>query len=203
MVHQRGVTTLSVLSGLGTDPYQPQPVAPPSLAARAGFVAACVLGAGALWWATRSVAPKKNRRRSGRVRRNPKLVGNAKFSELGTFGAVAKVRDAAPREQLGFMPPGLVKKLRSLPPGIYKYGHGSKKGEAITRFSKASLKGAITSTRIGARAVAEHHWVIDNYDPKYPVVIRVINDKGKTTFRVEEYAKQFASERVAVRRRGA
>lgn len=137
-------------------------------------------------------------RTSRRVRRNTKKSG---FSELGTFDAVGIVRRAAPREQLGFMAPGLVKMLRDMPPGIYKYGHGPKRGQVITKFTKASLRGALTSTRIGARSAGEHHWVIDNYDPSYPVVIRIIDGDGKSVFRVEQYAQTLAGEKVAVARR--
>lgn len=137
-------------------------------------------------------------RTSRRVRRNTKKSG---FSELGTFDAVGIVRRAAPREQLGFMAPGLVKMLRDMPPGIYKYGHGPKRGQVITKFTKASLRGALTSTRIGARSTGEHHWVIDNYDPSYPVVIRIIDSDGRSVFRVERYAQTLAGEKVAVARR--
>jgi len=186
---------------LGTTALQPRPVQPASAAVQGAFFALCVFGLGAFWWTTRSTAPVRNRG-ARRVSRNPKLVGNAKFSELGTLDAVARVRASGSREQLGFMAPGLVKKLRALPPGIYKYGHGPKKGEVITRYTSAkSLKSALTSARIGARAVSEYHWVIDNFDPSYPVVIRIIDDKGKSAYRVEEYAQKIPSEKVAVSRK--
>jgi hypothetical protein len=58
----------------------------------------------------------------------------------------------------------------------------------------------MTSTRIAASKSVEPHWLIDTSEPAYPVVIRAITAQGKTAWRVEEYAKQFAEERVLVRR---
>jgi hypothetical protein len=105
-----------------------------------------------------------------------------------------------PSEVAGVLPPGVAAKFKHLAPGLYKYGYGPKRGEAIVRFKNASLKGALTSTRIGAKAVGEYHWVVDNFDPKFPVVIRGIDDHGGTYWRVEEYAKQHARVPVMVKR---
>lgn len=114
-----------------------------------------------------------------------------RFNELGAWEAIGVVRDARPKEHLDVLPPGVAAKFKKLPPGLYKYGYGPKKGEAIVRFKKATLKGALTSTRIGASKVGEYHWVVDNFDPSFPVVVRGIDDHGRSYFRVEEYAKKF------------
>lgn len=130
-------------------------------------------------------------RRSTGTRPNP-----PKFSELGAWEAIGIVREAHPSEHLNILPPGVAAKFRKLPPGLYKYGYGPKKGEVITQFKKATLKGALTSTRIGASKAGEYHWVVDNFDPKFPVVVRGVDDHGRSYFRIEEYAKKF--ERVPV-----
>jgi len=109
-------------------------------------------------------------------------------TELGIYNAVAAVRDAHKAEQLTFLPPGVVSKLKKLPAGLYKYGWGAKKGEQIVPFKKSTtVGGALTSMRIGSKASGEYHWLVDNHD-KYPVVIRIVNGSGKTEYRVEEYA---------------
>ena len=124
-----------------------------------------------------------------------------KFSDIGVLTAVGVVRSSATQKESDVLPPGIASKFKKLPPGIYKYGYGPKKGEVIQRFKNASLRGALTSTRIGAKSVGEYHWVVDNFDPSFPVVIRGIDDQGKTFFRVEEFAKQFEREPAMVRRR--
>jgi hypothetical protein len=86
-------------------------------------------------------------------------------------------------------PPGLKARLKKLPPGVYKWGVGPKRGEVLTRFTKASVKGAITSSRIGASKAESFHLVIDNFDPSFPVILRGIDDRGRTTFRIEEFAE--------------
>lgn len=136
---------------------------------------------------------RANRRRRLR-RRTTRNAGpkSPKFSELGAWEAIGIVRDAHPSEHLNVLPPGVAAKFRKLPPGLYKYGYGPKKGEVITQFKKATLKGALTSTRIGSSKVGEYHWVVDNFDPKFPVVVRGIDDHGRSYFRIEEYAKKFA-----------
>jgi hypothetical protein len=136
-------------------------------------------------------------RRSSAARPKP-----PKFSEMGVWQAVAAVRESGrPSEVAGVLPPGVAAKFKKLAPGLYKYGYGPKKGEVIVQFKNAGLKGAITSTRIGAKAVGEHHWVVDNFDPKFPVVIRGIDDRGGTYWRVEEFAKQHARVPVVARRK--
>jgi len=135
-------------------------------------------------------------------RRSIRKNKRAKMSELGVYQAVGVVRSEKPRGQLGFMPPAAVSQLRRSPRGLYKYGWGPKKGWVLTRFKSAGLRGAMTSMRIGAKAVGEFHWLIDNEDPHYPVLVRLVDREGRTRFRVEEYAK----ERVPVyveRRRSA
>jgi hypothetical protein len=127
-----------------------------------------------------------------------------KFSEMAIWESVARVRESGrPSEVAGVLPPGVATKFKHLAPGLYKYGYGPKKGEVIVQFKNASLKGALTSTRIGAKAVGEFHWVVDNFDPKFPVVIRGIDDHGATYWRVEEYAKQHARVPVLVKRKAA
>jgi hypothetical protein len=123
-----------------------------------------------------------------------------KFSELGTWEAIGIVRDAHPIEHLHVLPPGVAAKFKKLPPGLYKYGWGPKKGETITQFKKATLKGALTSTRIGASKAGQYHWVVDNFDPKFPVVVRGIDDRGRSYFRIEEYAKNFVKVPVLARK---
>lgn len=125
----------------------------------------------------------KNARRTSRP-------AKPKFSELGIVMAVGTVRSSSTPKKADVLPPGVAAKFKKLPPGIYKYGWGPKKGEVIQKFKSASLRGALTSARIGAKAVHEYHWVVDNFDPSFPVVIRGIDDQGKTFFRVEEFAQQ-------------
>jgi hypothetical protein len=125
------------------------------------------------------------------------------MSELGVWAAIGAVREAHPREHLDVLPPGVAAKFKRLPPGLYKYGYGPKKGEVITQFKKATLKGAMTSTRIGAKAVGEYHWVVDNFDPSFPVVVRGIDDHGRSYFRIEEYAKKFEKVPVMAHRKAA
>ena len=98
------------------------------------------------------------------------------------------------------LPPGLAAKFKKLAPGLYKYGVGPRKGESIVKFTNASLKGAMTSTRIGASKVHEYHWVIDNFDPSFPVIVRGIDDRGRSYFRVEEYARSLVRAPALVRR---
>jgi hypothetical protein len=145
----------------------------------------------------RPVSRNATRRSSGTRPKSPK------FSELGVWEAVARVRETGqPSEMAGVLPPGIAAKFRKLAPGLYKYGFGPKKGEVIVQFKKASLKGALTSTRIGASKAGEYHWVVDNFDPKFPVVIRGIDNHGHSYFRVEEYAKKFAKVPVYAIKKG-
>ena len=152
-------------------------------------------------WATNfkpAVTPNAGRRSSHARPKSPK------FSEMAIWESVARVRESGrPSEVAGVLPPGVATKFKHLAPGLYKYGYGPKKGEVIVQFKNASLKGALTSTRIGAKAVGEFHWVVDNFDPKFPVVIRGIDDHGATYWRVEEYAKQHARVPVLVKRKAA
>lgn len=146
---------------------------------------------------------RTSRRRTSRGPRPPWLRRNPskgpKFSEMSVWSSVGAVRSAGhPNIMAGMLPPGVAKKFRHLPPGLYKYGYGPKKGESIVQFKNASLKGALTSTRIGASKVGEYHWVVDNFDPKFPVIIRGIDDHGRSYFRVEEYAKSLIKKPVAV-----
>jgi len=124
-------------------------------------------------------------RRSSHARPKP-----PKFSEMAVWQAVAAVRETGKSSEIAsVLPPGVAAKFRHLAPGLYKYGRGPKKGEVIVQFKNAGLKGAMTSTRIGASKVGEYHYVVDNFDPKFPVVIRGIDDHGRTFFRIEEHAK--------------
>ena len=145
---------------------------------------------------------KSPRRNAAKKSSKPKPP---KFSDLGVYDSVARVRQSgSPTEMAGLLPPGVAAKFKKLPPGLYKYGWGPKKGEAIVQFKNASLRGALTSTRIGASKVGEYHWVVDNYDPKFPVIIRGIDDKGRSYFRVEEYAQKYAKVPVyAVKKKAA
>lgn len=155
-----------------------------------------------------TVARKQRRasRRGARIaanaakKRTSKKADKPKFSELGALMAVGVVRESVSPKKADVLPTGVMAQFKRLPPGIYKYGWGPKKGTVIQRFKSASLKGAITSTRIGAKSVGEYHWVVDNFDPSFPVVIRGIDDHGRTFFRVEEFAEQFARVPVAVSR---
>jgi len=125
-----------------------------------------------------------------------------KFSEMAVWQAVAAVRESGRSSEIAsVLPPGVAAKFKHLSPGLYKYGRGPKKGEVIVKFKNASLKGAMTSTRIGASKVGEYHWVVDNFDPKFPVVIRGMDDHGRTFFRIEEHVKPRVRETVSVRRR--
>jgi len=148
-------------------------------------------------------AIRRLKRNTGR-RSSPARPKSPKFSEMTVWSSVGAVRTAGhPSVMAGMLPPGVAAKFKKLPPGLYKYGWGPKKGEAIVQFKNASLLGAMTSTRIGASKVAETHYVVDNFDPRSPVIIRGIDDRGRTYFRVEEYAKTLVGtpEHVVVSRK--
>lgn len=116
-----------------------------------------------------------------------------KMSEMEVWNSIGAVRLLGPKNHANeVLPPGVAAHFKKLAPGIYKYGYGPKRGASFVKFSTPSLRGAMTSTRIGASKVGEYHWLVDNYDPSHPVVIRGIDDRGHTFFRVEEYARQFA-----------
>jgi hypothetical protein len=117
------------------------------------------------------------------------------MSEMEVWNSIGTVRIAGPKGHANsILPPGIAAKFKKMPPGLYKYGWGPKKGESFLKFTNATLKGAMTSTRIGASKVHENHWLIDSFDPSFPVVIRGIDDRGITFFRVEEYAKALVRE---------
>lgn len=189
----------------------PPPRAPMDWSMVLGWVAISATALGLFWgasegWGTgpRRVQSNGRRRRISRnAARRTSKPSRAKFNDLSVLMSAAAVREAAPRRHHDMLPPGVASKLKRLPPGIYKYGWGPKRGEVIQPFRSASLLGAITSTRIGAAKSGEFHWVIDNLDPKFPVVIRGIDGAGKTVFRVEEYAKQFELAPAVKKRRAS
>lgn len=154
-------------------------------------------GAGLTW--KRVSASKRKARTSRRTLRRNAPKG-PKFSELKVWESVGTVRESHPKAMVDMFPPGLRAKLKRLPPGIYKWGIGPKRGETIVQFKNASLKGAILSTRIGAGKSESFHLVIDNYDPNFPVIVRGVDDRGRTTFRVEEFAKAKVKVPVAIKK---
>lgn len=187
------------------DPVPP-PMRPMSWPTVIGWVALVGMTL-AIFNGTANMRP--NRRRSSRrtTRNAARRSSHArpkrpKMSELGVWEAVGIVREAHPREHRDVLPPGVAAKFKHLAPGLYKYGHGAK-GEAIVRFKDATLKGAMTSTRIGASKSGAYHWVVDNFDPSFPVVVRGIDDHGRTYFRIEDYAKRFEKVPVMARRKTA
>lgn len=140
-------------------------------------------------------AAEAAKRESG-FRPNPRgRVGATKEFAIG--GAVGAVREAGGGEQLNFLPPGIAVKIARMPQGYYSFGYG-KKGESLRPFKTGDLGGAMTSTRIAAQKSREFHWLVDNHG-RYPVVIRIFDENGRTTYRVEEYARKF--EKVYVERR--
>jgi hypothetical protein len=145
----------------------------------------------------RSVSRRRVTRNAAKKRASKK-PSKPKFSELDAVMAVGIVRSSTTPKSGDVLPPGVMAKFKKLPPGLYKYGMGPKKGEVIQRFKAATLKGAIMSTRIGAKSVGEYHWVVDNFDPSFPVVVRGIDNSGKTFFRVEEFAKKFVREPLMI-----
>ena len=124
---------------------------------------------------------------------------------MGVWNAIGAARALGPQNQANrVLPPGVASHFKKLPPGLYKYGFSPKKGEGVfLKFTTPSIRGAMTSTRIGASKVNEYHWLVDNFDPSFPVVVRGIDDRGHSFFRIEEYAKALEGERerVAVRRK--
>lgn len=185
----------------------PPPPAPrqPSVMMLLGWGAIVAAAAGIFYAVTNEGSAPVRRNRRRRVSRNAtrrKSGSKPKappFSDLGVLAAVGVVRAEASREAKGMLPPGVASRLSKMPPGIYKLGYGPKKGEVLQRFTSAkNLRNMLTSTRIGAKASGEFHWVIDAFDPSRPVVIRGIDGSGKTVFRVEEYARQLVREPVAV-----
>lgn len=127
----------------------------------------------------------------GRPVRNARLKASTVFKLSESIGVV---RDAAPAEQKGFMPPGVASRISKMGPGYYSYGFG-KRGESLRRFPRADMSGALTSTRIAASRSGETHYFIDNA-AGYPVVVRIFEPSGKTVFRVEEYAQKFMGEKA-------
>jgi hypothetical protein len=118
------------------------------------------------------------------------------MSEMEVWDSIGAVRTLGPKNHATMiLPPGIAAKFKKMPPGLYKYGWGPKKGESFLKFTSATLKGAMTSTRIGAAKVAEYHWLVDNFDPSFPVIVRGIDDRGISFFRIEEYAKALNRER--------
>lgn len=159
------------------------------------------LGGGRVRANKRTSRRRSSRRNTGR-RSSHARPKPPKFSEMAIWQAVAAVRETGKSSEVAsILPPGVAARFRRLAPGLYKYGRGPKKGEVFVQFKNAGLKGAMTSTRIGAKAVGEYHWVVDNFDPKFPVVIRGIDDHGGTYWRVEEHVKQHARVPVLVRRK--
>jgi len=133
---------------------------------------------------------------SGAMDRNAARLGGTK--ELAIEAAIALVRDVRPPDAKSFIPLSAYNRIKLMGPGLYKYGSGTKREHVITKF-KADLAGALISTRIGASKSNETHWLVDNHSG-YPVVVRIIDDHGRSVFRVEEYAKSLQRELVAVGR---
>ena len=107
--------------------------------------------------------------------------------------AIDVVRAAAPRVQLTFLPADLRSELLNEQDGVYSYAAGK-----LRAFPRASLGGAVTSTRIATQKTGEHHWVVDKHGG-YPVVVRVFDPSGQTIYRVEEYAERFSRKRSSKR----
>lgn len=123
-----------------------------------------------------------NRRRGRSYRRNPLKAK----TELAINEAIGIVRSEAPREQLTFLSGTAKKALRNASSGLYRWAEGK-----LTRFKETtSLAGALTNMRIAASKSGEPHFLIDN--GRYPVVVRISDGRGRTVYRVEEYARQFA-----------
>jgi hypothetical protein len=139
------------------------------------------------------VAGIHSRLRAWGIKRN--RLGAA--TELKIWDAVGLVREAKTREQLSFLPPGVAAKVKAKGPGIYRYGYG-RKGEALIKYKTDDLNGVLTSARIASSKSGETHYVIDNRGG-YPVVIRIMDTKGRTQYRVEEYAKKLSKVLVAKR----
>jgi len=131
-----------------------------------------------------------------RVTRNVRLKAKTEF---GINEAIGVVREVQPPPQRDFMPPGAFGKIAKMGPGLYSYGHG-KRGTAIRVYKSEELGGVMTSTRIAASKSGESHWLIDNHRG-YPVIIRIFDSKGKTVFRVEEYARKIEAHYEPVRAR--
>lgn len=130
------------------------------------------------------------------VRSNPRgKIGVTK--EFAMLDGIGVVRDAAPKEQLSFVPPGMAKQIAKWPAGVYSFGI---ERSSVRRFPKATLGGAVTSTRIASQKSGGYHWVVDNRDG-YPVLVRAFDPAGKTIYRVEEYAKKLARVPVLVEAR--
>lgn len=125
-----------------------------------------------------------------RVTVNAKLLG--KKTKLKIEEGVELVRDVKPKQQKKFIPFGGFNKLKRRKPGLYRLGEGGWK--TLTRFKDSvTLGAAIANNRIAADKSNEYHWLIDVHGG-YPVVVRIANTQGKTTYRVEEYAKKLAEE---------
>lgn len=154
---------------------------------------------------TRRTSRRPMRRRRRSRRRSRRLVFNIGGRRITVNAALLKkktklkieegielVRDAKPKPQKKFIPFGGFSKLKRRKPGLYRLGEGGWK--TLLRFNdNVTLGAAIANNRIAADKSNEYHWLIDVHGG-YPVVIRIANTEGKTTYRVEEYAKKIAKE---------
>jgi len=122
-------------------------------------------------------------------------------TELAIEEGIAIVRDLRPSEQKHFMPASVWSRLRSMPPGLYRYGSGKKRENVLQRIS-TDLAGALANTRIAARYGGEMHWLIDNRGG-YPVVVRMVDQSSHSVYRVEEYARKLERVPAMVERRRA
>jgi len=152
--------------------------------------------------------PFRNARRTSR--RNPKIVGPVRGYAAANTRRTSKRRSTA-KSRVGYAlsslrHSGLSPKRAGLSsriaaslarrPGLYRVGKGK-----VTKYKgSTSLQGAMTSTRLAASGSGETHWLVKVYKSGRPkvVVVRKIDAKGKTVYRVEEAAQRARKRRRAV-----
>ena len=147
----------------------------------------------------RRATRRRSRKRTHRLVMNfagRRVVVNSKLlkkkTKLKIKEGIELVRDVQPAPQKKFIPFGGFNKLKRRKPGLYRLGEGGWK--TLVRLSdNVSLGAAIANNRIAADKSNEYHWLIDVHGG-YPVVVRIANTEGKTTYRVEEYAKKLTKE---------
>lgn len=148
---------------------------------------------------------KRGRRVTRRVAANPKLVGNRprrgtrrRSSAKSRVGyALATLRHAHASPKKAGLSARIARSLARSTAGLYRVGGG----KVVKYRPSTSLQGAMTSTRIAASASRETHWLVKVYQSGTPkvVVVRKVDSKGRTTYRVEDSARR----KRARRRRAA
>lgn len=134
--------------------------------------------------ALQEVARLKKRRLSS----NPRGTGASAQSKAKS--ALNEVRRTSARAG-GGLNKSVRARLARMAAGLYRIGGGGQ-NPTVVKFKTASLQGAMTNTRIAASKSGETHWLVRVYPSGSPrvVVVRKVDPKGKSTYRVEEFVEK-------------